>query len=71
MVMLEKLIGPTGVSYVWNLDPLLSVKQCAAECEAVGIRISSSKSEAMVSCQERVACPFQFGDKLLPQVKKM
>ncbi len=42
----------------------------AAECEAVGMRISASKSEAMVHSQKRVACPLQVGGVLLPQVEE-
>ncbi|KAG1940293.1 hypothetical protein F2P79_016769 [Pimephales promelas] len=33
----------------------------AAECEAAGMRISTSKSKAMVLSQKRVACPLQVG----------
>ncbi len=42
----------------------------AAECEAVGMRISASKSEAMVLSRKRVACPLQVGGELLPQVEE-
>ncbi|KAI3355523.1 hypothetical protein L3Q82_017908 [Scortum barcoo] len=35
--------------------------QFAAECEAAGMRISTSKSEAMVLDRKRVACPLQGG----------
>ncbi len=42
----------------------------AAECEAVGMRISTSKSEAMVLSRKRVACPLQVGGVLLPQVEE-
>ncbi len=42
----------------------------AAECEAVGMRISASKSEAMVLSRKRVACPLQVGGVLLPQVEE-
>ncbi|XDV52909.1 hypothetical protein PO909_021551 [Leuciscus waleckii] len=40
----------------------------AAECEAAGMRISTSKSEAMVLSRKRVACPLQVGGEFLPQV---
>ncbi len=40
----------------------------AAECEAAGMRISASKSEAVVLSQKRVASPLQVGGVLLPQV---
>ncbi len=42
----------------------------SAECEAVGMRISASKSEAMVLSRKRVACPLQVGGVLLPQVEE-
>ncbi len=31
--------------------------QFAAECEAVGMRVSTFKSEAMVLCQKMMDCP--------------
>uniref|UniRef100_A0A6Q2ZFL9 ribonuclease H n=1 Tax=Esox lucius TaxID=8010 RepID=A0A6Q2ZFL9_ESOLU len=40
----------------------------AAECKAVGMKISTSKSEAMVLSRKRVACPLQVGGECLPQV---
>ncbi|KAJ0002535.1 hypothetical protein NQD34_007684 [Periophthalmus magnuspinnatus] len=42
----------------------------AAECEVAGIRISSSKSEAMVLDRKKVACPHQVGGESLPQVEE-
>uniref|UniRef100_A0AAY5JVS7 Reverse transcriptase domain-containing protein n=1 Tax=Esox lucius TaxID=8010 RepID=A0AAY5JVS7_ESOLU len=42
----------------------------AAECEAVGMRISTSKFEAMVLSRKRVACPLQVGGECLPQVEE-
>ncbi|XP_077077941.1 uncharacterized protein LOC143731159 [Siphateles boraxobius] len=42
----------------------------AAECEAAGIGISTSKSEAMVLSRKRVACPLQVGGEFLPQVEE-
>ena len=41
----------------------------AAECEAVGMRVSTSKSEVMVLCRKMVECSLQAGSELLPQVK--
>ena len=40
----------------------------AAECEAAGMRISTSKSEAMVLDQKKVACSLRVGGEFLPQV---
>ncbi|XP_058616632.1 uncharacterized protein LOC131530397 [Onychostoma macrolepis] len=37
----------------------------AAECEAAGMRISTSKSEAMVLSRKKVACPLQVGGEFL------
>ncbi|KAI3370691.1 hypothetical protein L3Q82_007248 [Scortum barcoo] len=41
----------------------------AAKCEAAGMRISTSKSEAMVLDRKRVACPLRVGGEVLPQVE--
>ncbi|KAJ0019143.1 hypothetical protein NQD34_006712 [Periophthalmus magnuspinnatus] len=41
-----------------------------AKCEAAGLRISSSKSEAMVLDRKKVACPLRVGGESLPQVKE-
>ncbi|KAI3373481.1 hypothetical protein L3Q82_021949 [Scortum barcoo] len=43
---------------------------CSRECEAAGMRISTSKSEAMVLDRKRVACPLQVGGEVLPQVEE-
>ncbi|KAK3574089.1 hypothetical protein QTP86_002857 [Hemibagrus guttatus] len=42
----------------------------AAECEAAGMRISTSKSEAMVLDRKKVACTLQVGGEVLPQVEE-
>ncbi|KAK3516423.1 hypothetical protein QTP70_011957 [Hemibagrus guttatus] len=42
----------------------------AAECEAAGMRVSTSKSEAMVLNQKKVACTIQVGGEILPQVEE-
>uniref|UniRef100_A0A671TEK4 Reverse transcriptase domain-containing protein n=1 Tax=Sparus aurata TaxID=8175 RepID=A0A671TEK4_SPAAU len=42
----------------------------AAECEVAGMRISTSKSEAMVLDQKKVACSLQVGGEFLPQVEE-
>jgi len=42
----------------------------AAECEAVGMRVSTSKSEAMVLCRKMVVCSLRVGNELLPQGKE-
>ncbi|KAI3357182.1 hypothetical protein L3Q82_015643 [Scortum barcoo] len=45
------------------------LERFAAECEAAGMRISTSKSEAMVLDRKRVACPLRVGGEVLPQVE--
>jgi len=47
-----------------------SDRDLAAECEAVGMRVSTSKSEAMVLCQKTVECSLLVGSELLLQVKE-
>ncbi|KAK3569879.1 hypothetical protein QTP86_006755 [Hemibagrus guttatus] len=42
----------------------------AAECEVAGMRISTSKSEAMVLNRKKVACTLQVGGECLPQVEE-
>ncbi|KAI3356554.1 hypothetical protein L3Q82_017759, partial [Scortum barcoo] len=46
------------------------LERFAAECEAAGMRISTSKSEAMVLDRKRVACPLRVGGEVLPQVEE-
>ncbi|KAK3569032.1 hypothetical protein QTP86_021564, partial [Hemibagrus guttatus] len=41
-----------------------------AECEAAGMRVSTSKSEAMVLDRKKVACTLQVGGEFLPQVEE-
>ncbi|KAI3376691.1 hypothetical protein L3Q82_017116 [Scortum barcoo] len=46
-------------------------RRFAAECEAAGMRISTSKSEAMASRPEKGGmCPLQVGGEVLPQVEE-
>ena len=42
----------------------------AAKCEAAGMKISTSKSEAMVLDQKKVACSLRVGGEILPQVEE-
>ncbi|KAK0141388.1 Ankyrin repeat domain-containing protein 13C-A [Merluccius polli] len=51
-------------------DLQLSLDGFAAECEAVGMRISTSKSESMVLNRKRVECTLRVGDEILPQVEE-
>nr|XP_049577496.1 glycine receptor subunit alpha-3 isoform X1 [Syngnathus scovelli] len=51
-------------------DLQLSLERFAAECEAVGMRVSTSKSKSMVLDRKRVECPLRIGDEILPQVEE-
>ncbi|XP_061624942.1 netrin-G2 isoform X6 [Phyllopteryx taeniolatus] len=51
-------------------DLQLSLEQFAAECEAAGMRISTSKSETVVLSRKTVACPLRVRDENLPQVEE-
>ena len=53
-----------------NSDLQPSLGGFAAECETEGIRISTSKSEAMVLSWKRVDCPLQVGGESLLQVEE-
>ncbi|KAI3377171.1 hypothetical protein L3Q82_009083 [Scortum barcoo] len=46
------------------------LERFAAECEAAGMRISTSKSEAMVLDRKRVVCPLWVSGEVLPQVEE-
>ena len=48
----------------------LSLGWFTAECEAVEMRISTSKSEIMVHSCKRVECPLQVGSEVLPQMEE-
>ena len=51
-------------------DLQLSLDRFAAEYEAAGMRISTSKSESMVLNRKRVECTLRDGDEILPQVEE-
>ncbi|KAK3539305.1 hypothetical protein QTP86_034177 [Hemibagrus guttatus] len=46
------------------------VRIASSECEAAGMRVSTSKSEAMVLDRKKVACTLQVGGEVLPQVEE-
>ncbi|KAK3544419.1 hypothetical protein QTP86_011157 [Hemibagrus guttatus] len=56
------LLAPSSIGEFWG--------HFAAECEAAGMRISTSKSEAMVLDRKKVACTLQVGGEVLPQVEE-
>ena len=51
-------------------DLQLSLDRFAVECTAAGMRISISKSEAMVLSRKTMDCAVQVGNETLPQVKE-
>ncbi|KAK3534617.1 hypothetical protein QTP86_016770, partial [Hemibagrus guttatus] len=53
-----------------SLDLQHALRHFAAECEAAGMRVSTSKSEAMVLNRKKVACTLQVGGEVLPQVEE-
>ncbi|KAK3541007.1 hypothetical protein QTP86_010128 [Hemibagrus guttatus] len=53
-----------------SLDLQHALGHFAAECEAAGMRVSTSKSEAMVLNRKKVACTLQVGGEVLPQVEE-
>ncbi|KAK3552246.1 hypothetical protein QTP86_006094 [Hemibagrus guttatus] len=52
------------------LDLQHALGHFAAEREAAGMRVSTSKSEAMVLDRKKVACTLQVGGEVLPQVEE-
>ncbi|KAK3575378.1 hypothetical protein QTP86_025782 [Hemibagrus guttatus] len=53
-----------------SLDLQHALGHFAAECEAAGMRISTSKLEAMVLDRKKVACTLQVGGEVLPEVEE-
>ncbi|KAK3540973.1 hypothetical protein QTP86_007687 [Hemibagrus guttatus] len=53
-----------------SLDLQHALGHFAAECEVAGMRVSTSKSEAMVLDRKKVACTLQVGGEVLPQVEE-
>ncbi|KAK3563871.1 hypothetical protein QTP86_004810 [Hemibagrus guttatus] len=53
-----------------GLDLQHALGSFAAECEVAGMRVSTSKSEAMVFDRKKVACTLQVGGEVLPQVEE-
>uniref|UniRef100_A0A3Q2XCZ8 Reverse transcriptase domain-containing protein n=1 Tax=Haplochromis burtoni TaxID=8153 RepID=A0A3Q2XCZ8_HAPBU len=47
-----------------------ALERFAAECEAVGMRITTSKSEATVLSRKKVECPLRVRDETLPQMEE-
>lgn len=47
-----------------------SLDRLAAECEAAGMKISTTKSEAMTLSRKPVDCPLRVGNESLAQVKE-
>ena len=57
-------------SLLFAHDVVLLLERFAAECEAAGMRISTSKSETMVLSWKRVECPLRVRNEILPQVEE-
>ncbi|KAK3527104.1 hypothetical protein QTP86_010820 [Hemibagrus guttatus] len=53
-----------------SLDLQHALGHFAAACEVAGMRVSTSKSGAMVLDREKVACTLQVGGEFLPQVEE-
>ncbi|KAK3545104.1 hypothetical protein QTP70_000616 [Hemibagrus guttatus] len=53
-----------------SLDLQHALGRFAAECEVAGMRVSTSKSEAIVLDRKKVACTLQVGGEVLPQVEE-
>ena len=53
-----------------NSDLQFSLRRFAAKCQVAGMRINTSKSEAMVFSLNRVDCPLQVGKELFSQVEE-
>ncbi|KAK3573226.1 hypothetical protein QTP86_015140, partial [Hemibagrus guttatus] len=53
-----------------SLDLQHALGRFAAECEVGGMRVSTSKPEAMVLDWKKVACTLQVGGEVLPQVEQ-
>ncbi|XP_061762964.1 retrovirus-related Pol polyprotein from type-2 retrotransposable element R2DM isoform X1 [Nerophis ophidion] len=51
-------------------DLQLSLDRFTAECDAAGMRISTSKSESMVLSRKRGECHLRVGEETLPQVEE-
>ncbi|KAK3507140.1 hypothetical protein QTP70_008534 [Hemibagrus guttatus] len=53
-----------------SLDLQYALGRFAAECEVAGMRVSTSKLEAMALDQKKVACTIQVAGEVLPQVEE-
>ncbi|KAK3533462.1 hypothetical protein QTP70_022244 [Hemibagrus guttatus] len=53
-----------------SLDLQHALGRFAAECKAAGMKVSTSKLEAMVLDRKKVACTLQVGGEVLPQVEE-
>ncbi|KAK3526897.1 hypothetical protein QTP86_003592 [Hemibagrus guttatus] len=63
--------GALGVRGPWpSVKGRSLVRIASSECEAAGMRVSTSKSEAMVLDRKKVACTLQVGGEFLPQVEE-
>ncbi len=61
----DVVLKASSVCDLWH-----SLDQFTAECEAAGMRISTSKSEAMALSMKPANCPLLVGNEFLTQVKE-
>ncbi|KAK0138170.1 putative uncharacterized transposon-derived protein F52C9.6 [Merluccius polli] len=64
------LLFADDVALLASSDRDLQLSLDRFECEAAGMRISTSKSESMVVNRKRVECTLRVGDEILPQVEE-
>ncbi|KAI3372096.1 hypothetical protein L3Q82_006949 [Scortum barcoo] len=75
-VDLEKAFDRVPRGILWGVLRMRPFSMCwsglqpSVKGEAAGMRISTSKSEAMVLDRKRVACPLRVGGEVLPQVEE-
>ncbi len=67
LLLFAKVVVPMASSVC---DLQHSLDWFAAKCETAGMKISTSKSEAMVLSRKPVDCPLRVGNESLPQVKE-
>ncbi|KAK3554945.1 hypothetical protein QTP86_001875 [Hemibagrus guttatus] len=72
----EDLLNPTDTPSIEEAeaedseDLQQALGHFAAECEVAGMRVSTSKSEAIVLDRKKVACTLQVGGEFFPQVEE-
>ncbi|XP_035769662.1 signal-regulatory protein beta-2-like [Neolamprologus brichardi] len=70
IAVLAYTIKKTNSDYCKGDGLQLTLEWFTAKCEAVGMRINTSTSEAKVLSRKRVECPVRVRDEFLPQVEE-